>query len=930
MSFNGTVQRRESPAAASPDRGDSAATCFHCNEPLLAGQTWPVQYAGQTHDVCCPGCQAVFEAIHGAGLEAYYQHRQAPAVSPDALATVRAQTEDWQAYDDEASLARFCTPGDSLPGSPDARPFHLVLHIDGLRCGACVWLIEQALRAVPGISDASVNYGNARCHVHFDASRLRLSDIIARIHALGYGCAPTSAASREQAFEQETRSHRQRLFVAGLAMMQAMMFSLPGYLSAAGDIDPAYVSLLRWAGLAVVTPALLYSGWPIFWAAWRDIRQRHASMDTPVAIALLIAFVASVAATLTGHGEVYFDSIAMFLFLLLGARYLERQARRRATQAARDLELVVPEVVERHTPVGDFERVPADRLQPGDTIRVRQGDRLPVDASVISGNSTVDQSLISGESRPVSVGDGDVVPGGAVVSGAPLMLRVTRSHADSTLSLIRALADRGQSEKPAIVRFADWLASRFIVFVLATAVLAGLAWWLIEPGRAMHVAVAVMIIACPCALSLATPAALAAATDSLLRARVLITRGHVFEALNKVTDVVLDKTGTLTRGRPDVTEIQLDQALDEQQRITLLSLVARALSADAHPMAQAIVRRLNQQQGRSQAGRNPAPETLEWTVTVEQVQAGAGIRADITGPDGQTGELIIGSAAWCGIKPNEQGEWRQLARDPFDAVSEVFVALAALTGTGLSGTGFSNGVAARFSLTDQLRTGAEQTVRALRNRGLMIHLVTGDRLPAAERVARELNIAQVSADVTPEGKARYVQQLQGNGRVVLMVGDGINDAPVLGCADVSVAVGQASSLARSTADVVCLGDNGSDGSPGSDGSAGSSVSTLPSLLSCADRTIRVVRQNVAWAVGYNTCAMPLAVMGLVPPAVAAIGMALSSLLVVANAMRLTRLSVRVDGQTDRLADSRLDERGGHHPDAASRPGSASVATLGEG
>lgn len=855
--------------------------CFHCHEPVLDPGRWQVSLDGQSHDVCCPGCEAVFNVIHGAGLDAYYRHREAPGARRDKSNQESPGTAlVFGAFTDDQCLEQFCTKaGSNGADASAATTYDIMLQLDGLRCSACVWLIEQGLLAVRGVSRASVNFGNARCRVRFDAQQTGVSAVVARIEALGYSCAPVDQAAGEQAFESQTRAERQRLFVAGLAMMQAMMFALPGYLVADGAIEPVYVSLLRWAGFAVVAPTLLFSGWPIIAAAWRNTMQWRADMDTPVAIVLLIAFTASAITCFTGQGEVYFDSIAMFLFLLLGARYLERLARRRATRAARNLELMVPDVADQLHPDGSLTRVPAASLAPGDHVRVAQGERVPADAVVTAGASAIDQSLISGESEPVVVSVNDSVPGGAVVCGAPLTLCISRTSARSTLSLIRELADRGLSDKPRMVKLADWIAARFVLGVLGLSVLVALAWWLIDPPRALPVAVAVMVIACPCALSLATPAALAAATDSLLRTRVLVTRGHVFQRLAQVTDVVLDKTGTLTEGRPEVAELQYARGATPHQQTALLALVKRALESDTHPMAGAIVRYAGRQ---AKSADDKLREGL--SLIPEKAEPGAGIRVRVSRDDEPLTWLTIGSAAWCQIAPDALSGWRQAASDPFVAASEVFVSVSghwpAWLGevfdvqSGDRQTADNSTPLMRFSLRDRLREDAVQMISQLRGRGLAVHLLTGDRLPPAQEVARQLGISQVVADATPAEKSGYVARLQAQGRVVMMAGDGINDAPVLARADVSVAIGRASSLARQTADVVCLGEP---------------LAALALLPGWAQRTMRIVRQNIGWAVSYNTGAIPLAALGLVPPELAAVGMALSSILVVGNSMRLLRL-----------------------------------------
>ncbi len=925
--------------------------CYHCTEEVLEPGRWQVEFDGATHDVCCAGCQAVMQAIVDSGLGDYYRFRSEPAqfgVIPDDLSD---RLDELAVFDEPEISERYLQQADANGSTGSADLVDLNLSVEGLRCGACVWVLERAIGGMPGVSRASVNFSSARATVRFDAKRLKLSDILRRLAQMGYQGVPFDARERELALKRESRVFLQRLFVAGIATMQVMMYALPAYLSGDGDIDPAHEQLMRWASLVLTTPVLFYSALPFLKGAWRDLKRRRPGMDVPVTIGIVAAYLASVWATVTGTGEIYFDSVAMFVFLLLGARYLEWAARRRAMRAVDDISLAAPETAQRY--VGEaLEVVPALRLQVDDLIRVDNGERVPVDAVVHEGQSAVNKALVTGESVPVVVRPGDVVPGGALLTGAPITFKVLRRQAASTLSVIDRLIDRGASEKPPTVTLTDRIATIFISVLMVFASLVWLIWMQLDSSRAATTAIAVLVVSCPCALSLATPAAMAAATGDLLRQRLLVTRGHALEALAQVSDVVFDKTGTLTTGQPVVSDIQL---ADSQTRRRVLQLAGALEQGSTHPHAHALRQaRLQAERASGQSGAQtrwdtdtdrgvdvdvdsgvdsgfdrspdtdlssdrgqgtpaPPPELPEVQLdALAELQrlglaavrllhsAGHGVAAVLEPDAAGSMALYLGSARWCDLSAEEVQHWQGQDGTEAQAASEVYLVMRPFVGEpekcdggdggdgGEGGEGDSNvdvaaantavpQVLARFLITDALRDEAPALVKQLQKKGLKVHLLSGDRLPAVRQAAQVLGIEQYSAGMTPSDKQAAVAALQAGGATVLMVGDGINDAPVLASADVSLAAGDATALARTAADVISL-------LPGLEG--------LEGLLEKSAQTLRIVRQNLLWAALYNLTAIPLAALGLVPPWAAAIGMAGSSLLVVANAQRLwTRGSV---------------------------------------
>ena len=861
--------------------------CYHCTEEVVEPGRWQVDFDGGTHDVCCAGCEAVMQAIVESGLGDYYRFRTEPAqfgVIPDNLAQ---RLDELGVFDEPEISERYLQPVSSGEPAQASELVDVNLAVEGMRCGACVWVLERSIAALPGVERSSVNFSSGRASVRFDVARLKLSDILRRVAQMGYKSAPFDARERELALKSESRVHLQRLFVAGIATMQVMMYALPAYLSGEGDIDPAHENLLRWASLVLTTPVLLYSAVPFLKGAWLDLKRREPGMDVPVSIGILAAFFASVWATLTGTGEIYFDSVAMFVFLLSGARYLEWAARRRAMRAVDDISAEAPETAQRLVD-DEIEIVPAARLDVDDLILINTGERVPVDGVVQSGHSDVNNALVTGESVPVAVGPGDALAGGCLLTGAPLQVRVLRRQAASTLSVIDRLIDRGATEKPRAVRIADRIATLFVTTLLVYAMLVWLIWLQLDASRAATTAIAVLVVSCPCALSLATPAALAAATGDLLRSRLLITRGHALETLARVTDVVFDKTGTLTTGAPVVSGIQLAQGW---QRSQVLQLAAALEMGSTHPYAHA----LRQASAEQQSGADAIAELAHLGYAAVDLEhcAGHGLAARIESADGSGSAFYLGSASWCGLTSEAVHSWQADDDAQARAASEVFLTQRPLLDSGEETVPGEPVLLARFLISDSLRAEALPLVRQLSQSGLTVHLLSGDRLPAVQVVAQSLGINQYTAAVTPVEKQAYVASLQANGATVLMVGDGINDAPVLASADVSLAAGEATALARTAADVISL-------LPGLEG--------LERLLSKSTQTMKIVRQNLVWAALYNATAIPLAALGYVPPWAAAIGMAGSSLLVVTNAQRLWSRPESASTDTVRPSRSRLWNR----------------------
>jgi P-type Cu2+ transporter len=793
--------------------------CFHCGEAVPAGVDLTVVIDGELRAMCCHGCHAVAQLIAGSGLGSFYRQRTNYNDRPQPLE--QEDLEQYRVYDDPSLAATFSTTNDS--GLIEAS-----LLLDGVSCAACTWLIEHSLGNMPGIARALVNLQQSKLDIQFDPAQQKLSQIFARVDSLGYRPRPfQTSAARQQSVEQH-RSDLRRLAVAGLGMMQVGMFAIALHAGDIQGIEANYQALLRWVSLPVAGFVVFYSARPFFSSAWRHLRQGALVMDLPVSIAIGLAFGASAWATFSGSGQVYFDSVVMFTFLLLLARFLERRVRQREQFSWLDAESSLPGAVMvsrgRH-----WIATPRVQVQADDTILIKAGETVPVDACVKEGMSAVREDTFNGEHLPRAVAVGDTVYAGTVNVEQTLVARALGDYRDSRLAALQRSVDIAQTVKPRLAQIADHIASWFVGGILLTTSLTALIWLQIDPDKAFWIALAVLVISCPCALALATPAALTSAAGALRRSGVIVCGENALDALSRCTHLIFDKTGTLTQGSLSVTEIRPLGHLHDNE---LLSIAAALQRYSNHPVASAFAN--------VEAANNF--EDANYRV-------GAGIEA-------QSGGLMyrMGSEQFCRellpdfpAMPDDEHYWIGLCRE----------------GAPLAWIG----------LTDVVRKEASEVVSHARHAGLEIELLTGDSSLQGSRLAHSVGIKAVSIGQTPQQKMAHVRKLQQAGAVVTMVGDGLNDAPVLATADASFAVAGATDLARSQADFVIVGGD---------------LHRVTQTLEKARQCRRIVQQNLAWALSYNLCAIPLAALGYIPPWAAAIGMSLSSLLVVGNSLRLVK------------------------------------------
>ena len=812
-----------------------AGSCFHCGLPLQQG-VFPVVVDKVPRATCCRGCQAVAQTIVDSGLAAYYRTRSSLPAKPQEAVEVIERLGLYDLPEVQRSFVR-------SDGSPHEKEAALLL--EGITCAACVWLIEHRLSRLKGVRSVGVNHASRRARVRWDERETRLSAILAAVEALGYSAQPYDTTRADDALRGERRGLLWRLFVAGFGMMQVMMYAAPVYF-AEGAMSADIEQLMRIAGLVLTAPVVAWAATPFYRGAIAELRRGRVGMDIPIAAAILVAFAASAVATLTGSGDVYFDSVTMFVFLLLGARYLELAVRKKTSDAQERLAKLVPPIAERLDRFPDplvHEQVATARLRPGDIVLIRPGAAVPADAQVIDGRGATDESLLTGESRSVWKEPGDRLIGGAVNKHSPLIARVERVGEDSHLSGIVRLMDRAQTQKPQIALAADRAARIFVATVLVLSVAAAIAWYFIDPARALWVTIAILVASCPCALSLATPAALTAATGALYRKGVLVTRAHALETLARATHYVFDKTGTLTSGELTLVGVL---PLGARARETCLRIAAALEARSEHAIGKAIARSLSE---------SPAP-----AVSYLAHVPGKGIEGYVDGV-----RVRIGT-------PRFVAELNRLPLPSQLSFISDEVTVAAL--------GDEHGWIALFTFSDTVRRDASRLLADLQAHGITVCLLSGDRDARVRHLARELGIKVARAEATPEDKVQFVRGLQHDGHVVAMVGDGVNDAPALAQAQVSIALGDGADLAQNNADVVLLG---------------AELGALSAALGHARFTMRVIRQNLVWATLYNVLVLPLAATGLVTPLLAALGMSFSSLLVVGNALRLLRIGG--DGRT---------------------------------
>ena len=795
----------------------NGTNCYHCGEGVLAADKnkYKVYIAPEERDMCCPGCMSVAEMIVGSGLSSYYAHRT--DLSPTAKQLVPDELLRLEIYDDNEIQDEFVYQ--------DGEIKEITLTVEGLSCAACAWLIERSFRSTKGIHFINVNATSNRISIKWIAEQIKLSDILKQINNLGYSASPFQADQHELMYNKQLKSYFRRLGLAGLATMQVMMFAVALYSTWFGDMEEMYRQLFRWVSLIVATPVLLYSAQPFYSNALRNLRTRTLGMDVPVSIALLGAYTASAYATMTGTGEVYFESISMFTFFLLFGRYLELRARKKTSELSANMAKLIPNMALRVSEDKSEQLIPTKQLNINDHVIVKSGEVIPCDGIITNGETSVDESMLTGEFLPIVKSVASDIYTGSLNVEQTITICVTKTHKHNLISEIIRLQNTAQSSKPKIAILADKISRYFVLTLLIISVGTYLFWLGHDPDKAFWITLSVLVATCPCALSLATPTALTCATSFLSQRGILIRKEHVLESLTKVDEIAFDKTGTLTKGVFTLTNIKSDSGMSEDE---LLRTAVSLEQHSTHPIASAF-----------KSNR----DKIQFDKTENHI--GLGISGWI-GDD----SYKIGSAKFTQqISTESDGK-------------DIVVYLTK-----------NSQLIARFYIQDEMRDNVATTLDYIAESGLTVTLLTGDNENNTDKVTEGLAITNKKTSQSPESKLAYINQQQAQGKLMLMVGDGVNDAPVLSAATVSVAMGEGSDLAKNSADVVLLTTD---------------FIAMKYMLATATKTYKIIKQNLMWALGYNSLILPLAISGNVPPYIAVIGMSLSSLLVIGNSLRLLK------------------------------------------
>ena len=899
--------------------------CFHCGDPVPQPPFY-TEILGKSREMCCMGCQLAAQSIVEAGLEQYYLDRS----EINRTASLPTQLTRLEVYDHDEIKSQFVYAQDGLSVAE--------LSVNNLRCAACTWLIESRLDELEGISKCQVNLTNQRMRVIWNEDKLPISRILAVINEIGYEAKPYRQDTHEAMLARHNNQMLLRLGIAALGSMQAMMYAVALYFGEYSDMLIFQRDFLRWVSLFVSTPVFFYAGIPFFTSAWSAIRARQVNMDVPVSLALIITFFASLYATITGQGETYYDSVSMFIFFLLAGRYIEHNARLKAATMANDLVVVEPVLVQkvaedksaaarilqqirdnasqqseaiedeakkasdataemmpkfmkgidanvhqltsgiaqdwqqsRHQQnvtaqlEGDVvskQMVTAHSLQVGDIILVEAGSEIISDGILLSPTATVSQSLLTGEGDLIIKSQGDYIVGGAQNDSQPFEMLVTALPKDSQIGLIDRLMNRAMSEKPKLAQQADKLARWFVARILVLSVLVFVGWYIVDPSQAIWATVAVLVATCPCALSLATPIALTVSTNRLASYGFLTTRGHTLQTLAEITHVAFDKTGTLTYGKPNLLNIELitpkshtetDDLSSIAQKDKLLAIAAALEVGSRHPIAHALLTAAYQLH-------------LPPTRAMQHYPAG-GVEAMIDGVIYRIGHVNFALEKTSG-SANEVNTNNDLN---IDLVAQRASSAVVLSSQKPDTNDWQ--ALACFYFNDKVRDSTQSMLDTLKGLGIESVMLTGDPSRQALVMAENLGIQSAYNGLSPTDKVNHIQQLQSKGAVVLMVGDGINDAPVLAAADVSTSIAGAADLAQVSSDSIIL--NGQ-------------IEAITAAKRISDKTERIIKQNFRWALAYNSIVLIPAALGYVPPWLAAIGMSLSSLFVVLNALRLKR------------------------------------------
>jgi len=709
----------------------------------------------------------------------------------------------------------------------------VILTVENVTCAACAWLIERKLATLSGIEQSNVNTSSARLTLKWQSEHLKLSDILLALAQVGYKAYPFKADVAERNEVAATKSYLRRLVVAGLATMQVMMFAMASYFDVIGSLSDNLNEYFRYISLLISLPVVFYASNPFYKNALSALFAKRLNMDVPVSIAILLAFAASAYATITQQGDIYFESVCMFAFFLLLGRYLEQLTKRKAAQNSSNLLKLIPSTATLISPDNNdqkYQQVPAKTLKCDQYVLIKPGEIIPADGIVTKGTTQCNEAILTGEQLPIHKTLGDWVFASTINHDQTIEVQVKQERSDQLISKIIALQEQATLDKPKLATLADKLSQYVVISILFLSGLTYLGWWLVDSNHALWSALAVLVATCPCALSLATPSAYTAATSQLQQLGLLVKQGNSLDVLTQLTHICFDKTGTLTTGSFVIKDC--DSIIDRQ---TTLGIIAAIESQSTHPIANAFKPYFNS----------------EFTVNDGENFQGGGLSAIVNGQQYYLGSYeFIGQRADISTTINIKN------------TNDVVIYLAT-----------KDELVATLSLNDDIRSHSNEFIAQLQSSGITTTLLTGDNSKNANYVAQQLNINHVKQGQSPQDKLSYLKSLQNNNAIVAMFGDGVNDAPVLSQAHLSFAMNNGADIAKSSADIVLLHDD---------------LSKVASAISLAKKTKRIITQNFCWALGYNLTAVPFAIVGLLPPYLAAIGMSLSSIIVVSNSLRLLK------------------------------------------
>ena len=836
-----------------------AKSCFHCQLPIPKGANYQLEVDGKKEQMCCPGCLAAASMVLEADLGEFYRYRE--MCDLDTLSDINGRAaggnekdlREFAAYAEPDYMSKYCR---KVEADSDSNVIEADIILSGIRCAACVWLLEQFIGKAPGVESVNVNLANHRAFIRFDTDKFSVVELFSAINQLGYKPYPYVPSVAESLYEQQKNRLLKALGVAAIGVMQVMMFTIALYAGALDDMSKGFERLMQYSALIITTPVVLYSSRLFFINAYQSIVNKRMAMDVPVSLAIGGAYIASILNTVWLEGEVYFESVSMFAFFLLLSRFIELKARHQQSLSSNELVSVLPSyglrVVQEfdQTDSENFdglktESVLLSELKVGDSLLIENGATIAADGIIVSGASQIDESAFSGESLPLSKGQGEQVFAGSVNVENPFVLKITQVPGQSAVSNMVRLAERAASEKPPLALLADKVAGYFVSIVLLIASGAAFYWYFVDVNQVLATTLAVLVVSCPCALSLATPVALSVANKRMMRMGLMPTTGRLLNGLAAVDTVLFDKTGTLTTGQMTLQQVN---ALADVSEDELLAWAAGLETGVKHPLAGAVIEKANE-----------LDVDIPQVADIHVVQ-GSGLSGKVLVAQSSGRKLAIGNLAYIE---------RFLVEPIKDTLQvkpgSVYVLMADCDSGKLLGY---------FSFSDDIRDDAKALVTKFASMGKRVEMISGDAEDTCSYVAKKLAIEHYHGGMKPDDKIAFVERLIADGRKVLMVGDGINDAPALQLAHVSVAMNGASEFVQAKADGVLLAGR---------------LEVLGQAVSLAQRCYRITKENMGWALSYNFSTLPLAAMGLIAPWLAALGMSVSSLIVLVNSFRLDKL-----------------------------------------